>query len=230
MKKYFLLTLTSLLAMSYAHSAAIKGKVNFEGTAPTPAIIPMNADPFCQGMHPQAVTSEEIIVNANNTLKNVFIYVKEGVTGEYPVPQTPVTMDQKGCHYEPHIFGIQVGQTFEIHNSDNTLHNVHALPANSTQFNLGMPIPGMKLNKSFSAPEVMVRIKCDVHPWMGGYIGVLNHPFYSVSNEEGTFEIKDLPAGNYVLEAWHEKYGTQTLNVTVESADVDNLAFTYKAA
>lgn len=230
MKKYFLLTLTSLLAISYAHGTTIKGKVNFEGTAPTPATIPMNADPFCQGMHPQAVTSEDIIVNANNTLKNVFIYVKEGVTGEYPVPQTPVAMDQKGCRYEPHVFGIQVGQTFEIRNSDNTLHNVHALPSNSTQFNLGMPIPGMKLNKSFSAPEVMVKIKCDVHPWMGGYAGVLNHPFYSVSNEEGAFEIKDLPAGNYVLEAWHEKYGTQTLNVTVESADVDNLAFTYKAA
>ena len=94
-----------------------------------------------------------------------------------------------------------------------------------------MPIQGMKLKKTFNAPEVMVKIKCEVHPWMAAYAGVLNHPFFGVSGDDGTFEIKNLPPGQYVIEAWHEKYGTQTLSVTVASADeAKDIAFTFKAS
>ncbi len=120
-------------------------------------------------------------------------------------------------------------QPLEIINSDATLHNVHALPKNSPQFNLGMPVKNMKLKKSFAKAETMVKIKCEVHPWMGAWAGVLDHPFYAVSGADGKFQIKDLPAGEYTIEAWHEKLGAQTSKVTVTDADQD-LKFEFKAA
>ncbi|MGH7198531.1 MAG: carboxypeptidase regulatory-like domain-containing protein, partial [Candidatus Omnitrophota bacterium] len=128
------------------------------------------------------------------------------------------------------VFGIQVNQPLEIVNSDNTLHNVHALPANSPQFNIGMPIQGMKLKKSFSKPEVMIKIKCEVHPWMGAYAGVLDHPFFGVTGDDGAAQIANLPPGQYVIEAWHEKYGTQTQSVAVGAeGETQEVSFEFKA-
>jgi hypothetical protein len=179
-------------------------------------------------LHPQGLKADDVIVNSNGTLKNVFVYVKEGVTGKHEAPKDPVKFDQHGCVYTPKVFGIMVNQPLEIWNSDDTLHNVHALPKNSPEFNLGMPVKGMKLKKSFTKPEVMVKIKCEVHPWMGAYAGVLEHPFYAVTGDDGTFTIKDLPPGQYVIEAWHEKYGAQTQNVTVGETDAE-AQFQFKA-
>ena len=219
LKTIGLLTLTFLTAVP-AYAATVIGKVNFTGTAPAMEDINMEADPFCAGMHPEPLKNEDVLLNADNTLQNVFVYVKEGLPADkkFEAPATPVTMDQKGCHYVPHVFGVQVGQAVEIVNSDSTLHNVHGMPTQSKEFNLGMPIPGMKLKRTFDKSEVMVKFKCDVHPWMHAYIGVLQHPFYSVTQESGSFEIKDLPPGDYVIEAWHEKFGTQTQKITVTDA------------
>ena len=209
--------------------APLTGKVIFEGTAPPPQILKVEADPVCLLQHQGGITSEEVVVNPNGTLKNVFVYVKQGLEGQtFPAPAAPVVFDQKGCHYEPHVFGIQVGQPLEILNSDDTLHNVHALPKNTQEFNLGMPIKGMKLTKTFTAPEVAVKIKCEVHPWMAAYAGVLDHPFYAVTGEDGSFSLKDLPPGEYVVEAWHEKYGTQTQ--TVKVPETSEVSFTFKAS
>ena len=210
----FLFTIFSLSHLAIA--GTVTGKINFTGTAPQMEPISMNADPVCASLHSEPVLTETVLTNPNGTLKNVFVYVKEGLEGKsFPAPTTAVTIDQNGCQYKPHIFGIQVGQPLEIINSDSTLHNIHSLAEQSKQFNLGMPIQGMKLTKKFEKPEIMVKLKCDVHPWMSAYIGVLDHSFYGVSGGEGTFEIKDLPPGNYVIEAWHEKYGVQTQNVTI---------------
>lgn len=216
--------------MPQAEAATIKGKVTFEGTAPAPQPIKMEADPICKALHPDGVTTEDVVVNSNGTLKNVFVYVKDGLNGQkFPAPKEPVVFDQKGCRYYPHVLGVQVGQPLQIVNSDNTLHNVHAMPTKSPQFNLGMPLQGMKLSKTFANPEVMVKVKCDVHGWMNAYIGVLDHPFFNASGEEGTFELKNVPPGTYVIEAWHEKFGAQTQNVTIGSADeVKELDFAYK--
>lgn len=213
-----------------AVAAAVSGKVLFQGTAPASQNVPTDADPTCQTAHPDGVNMDEVVVNSNGTLKNVFVYVKQGLEGKtFETPKQPVVLDQNGCQYEPHVFGIQVNQPLEIRNSDDTLHNVHALPKNTKEFNLGMPMKGMKLTKTFTAPEVMVKIKCEVHPWMAGYIGVLAHPFYSVTNSEGAFEIKNLPAGQYVLEAWHEKYGTLTQCMAIGSAEeAQEVTFQYK--
>ena len=209
-------------------AGTVTGSIKFAGTAPQPETISMNADPVCAGLHSEVVHTETVEVNGNGTLQNVFVYVKEGLEGKtFPVPSTAVTIDQKGCQYHPHVFGIQVGQTLQILNSDSTLHNIHSMAQQSKQFNLGMPLQGMKLTKKFEAPEIMVKMKCDVHPWMNAYIGVLTHPYFSVTGPEGTFELKDLPAGEYTLEAWHEKYGTQTQKITVAEGTPAQADFTF---
>ena len=222
--------LSSLFFVSGAKAVdgtGLTGKVVFEGTAPAPTPIKMDADPVCLLQHKDGASSEEVVVNPNGTLKNVFVYVKKGLEGKkFDAPKTPVTFNQQGCHYDPHVFGIQVNQPFQILNSDDTLHNVHALPKNSKEFNLGMPIKGMKLTKTFTSPEIMVKVKCEVHPWMAAWGGVVDNPFYAVTGDDGTFTIKDLPPGEYELEAWHEKYGTQT--ATVKVPDSKEVSFTFK--
>ncbi len=225
------LSLAILIAANHtaAHAAAITGKAAFQGTCPAAPIIKADADPKCKLAHPNGITPDQIIVNSNGTLKNVFVYVKEGLEGKtFETPKTSVIFDQRGCQYNPKVFGIQTNQTLEILNSDDTLHNVHSLPKNSQQFNLGMPIKGMKLKKSFAKPEVMVKIKCEVHPWMSAYAGVLDHPFFAVTGDDGSFQIKDLPSGTYLVEAWHEKYGTQSQTITIADQD-QNVTFEFKA-
>ncbi len=221
----------ALIGGATAQAATITGKTLFEGQAPAPQVMKADADPNCAVLHPNGLNDDSVIVN-NGALKNVFIYVKEGLAGKkFDAPKETVVFDQKGCQYSPKVFGIQVGQSLQIINSDNTLHNVHSLSNNSPQFNLGMPIQGMKLKKTFAKPEVMVKIKCEVHPWMSAYAGVLDHPFYVVSGDDGSFEIKNLPPGEYVVEAWHEKFGAQTQKVTIAAdGDAKEAPFSFKAA
>ena len=231
-KKFLILVVSSLFiagSSTTSQAAVITIKTPFTGQTPVVEKIKTDADPTCKAIHPDGIIPDEVIVNANSSLKNVFVYVKEGLAGKtFEAPKTPVVFDQKGCQYNPKIFGIQVGQTLEILNSDDTLHNVHSLSANSAQFNLGMPIKGMKLKKTFTKPEVMVKIKCEVHPWMRAYAGVVDNPFYAVTGDDGSAQIKDLPAGEYTLEAWHEKYGVQTQKITVTDQNQD-LSFEFKA-
>lgn len=211
-----------------AGSATVTGKIAFTGTAPSMEQIRMEADAFCKAAHSAPVTAQEVEVNSNGTLKDVFVYVKEGISGSYPAPTQPVVLDQQGCQYHPHIFGIQVGQPLKIVNSDGTLHNIHALPKKNQEFNIGQPFKGMETVKKFDNLEVPLHFKCDVHKWMTAYAGVLPHPFYAVSNDQGVFEIKNLPPGNYVIEAWQEKYGAQTQNVTVSGAESKTVDFSFK--
>ena len=216
--KKFLFLFVAIVFCSPAFAASVTGKATFTGTPPNPAKIDMNADPVCAGSG-STVTSEDVVVNSNGTLKNVFVYVKEGLEGQtFTAPTEKVVMNQQGCHYSPHVFGAQVNQPVEIVNSDATLHNVHGMPKASKEFNLGMPIQGMKVTRKFDKPEVMVKFKCDVHPWMHAYVGVVDHPFFAVTGEDGSFEIKNLPPGQYTLEAWHEKFGTQTQQITVDDS------------
>ncbi|MDA0986371.1 MAG: carboxypeptidase regulatory-like domain-containing protein [Bacteroidetes bacterium] len=201
------------------YAGDVTGKVSFTGAAPKMPKLNMNADKSCKGMHTTRVSSEEVVINKNNTLKNVFIYVKEGAKPT-AAPTVPVTLSQKGCQYVPHILGIQVGQPFIIKNDDPTLHNVHSLGKANVQFNVAQPIKGMKLNKKFDKPEVMVKFKCDVHSWMNAYVGVVNNSYFAVSKDDGSFTIKGLPAGSYTLEAWHEKFGTKQIKITVADKSV----------
>ena len=171
--------------------------------------------------------TEYYVVGGDNALGNVFVYVKEGISGSYPPPSETIVLDQQGCRYYPHVFGVQVGQTMQVLNSDPALHNIHATPAANAEFNTGQPIQGMTLDRTFDAPEVMVPFKCDVHGWMNAYVGVLPHPFFATTGPEGTFDLSNLPAGDYVVEAWHEMLGAQTQNVTVGDGETTEVSFTF---
>jgi len=212
-----------------ADSASISGKITFDGTAPKPKKIKTDADPKCAEMHADSpLMGEEVVVNADGTLKNVFVYVKTGLEGKtFETPKDPVTINQTGCHYVPHVFGMMAKQPLDILNSDDTLHNIHAMPTKSQEFNVGEPNKDMKVRRTFTAPEVMVHFKCDVHPWMSAYVGVLNHPFYSVTGDSGAFTLKGLPAGEYQVAAWHEKYGEQVQKIKVGDGEAKTIDFKF---
>ena len=165
---------------------------------------------------------------SNGGLENVFVYVKDGLGDlKFPVPTTPVVLNQQGCTYLPRVFGIQAGQPLEILNSDETLHNIHALPANNREFNRGQALKGLTHTHVFTTAEVMVPFKCDVHNWMNTWVGVLDHPFYAVSGSGGAFEIQGLPPGTYIIEAWHEKLGAKMQTVTVGPKEAKDVSFAF---
>lgn len=207
-------------------AGAVSGMVMVEGELPAPEELMMNSDPNC--VMAATNTQSSTYVGSDGHLGNVFVYVREGLGDmTFPVSSEVVTLNQEGCRYIPHVLGIQVGQTLNIINSDPTLHNIHATPEANDEFNMGQPIQGMEFERTFDTPEVMVPMRCDVHGWMNAYIGVLEHPFFAVTGEDGMFDISELPPGDYVVEAWHEALGTQTQNVTVGTGETAEVSFTF---
>jgi plastocyanin len=210
-----------------ADAATIAGLVKFEGAASQNATIPMGADPYCQSQHSTPAKDEEVVVGPGGELANVLIYVKNAPASGPAA--APALLDQKGCQYYPRVSAVQVGQTIQIKNSDSTLHNVHAMPSNNSQFNEGQPVQGMVSEKKFDKVEMKpFRIKCDVHGWMKSYMAVLPNSYHGVSQTNGTFSIANLPPGNYTLVAWHEKYGEQEQQVTVGPKESKQVTFTFK--
>ena len=228
--KRILIVLFFVLAPSGTPLSAgdISGTILFEGGAPKPIPLFMKADQACAVQHKKPVNSEEVVVNQNGTLKNVFVYVKDGLGAtKFDPPAGKAVLDQKGCVYLPHVLGMQVGQELEFLNSDPCLHTAKASPKVNTPFNLAQPLQGMKLTKKFSNAEIFL-LQCAAHNWMNAYIGVFSHPFFAVTGDDGSFSIKGLPAGAYTIEAWQEKYGTRTITVTIGAADVKTVDFKYK--
>jgi hypothetical protein len=213
-------------AAAPAANATVTGKIAFEGTAPPNEKIQMSADPYCQQHNPNAMT--ETVKVSDGGLENVIVFVKNAPAGNYPAPTEPVMIDQHDCHYIPHVFTMQTNQPLKIKNSDATLHNIHAWAEKNTPFNIGQPVQNMETQKSFTTEEVPLPIRCDVHKWMGAFVGVFPHPFHTISKGGGSYELK-LPAGNYEIVAWHEKYGQQSQMVTVADNGKAELNFTFKA-
>ena len=209
-----------------ATAGNIAGSVVFEGTAPSMDAIDMSSESVCAAKHASTPMIEEVVVNGNGTLANVFVYVKEGLESlQFPTPGA-VLLDQNGCVYLPHVLGVMAGQDITIKNSDGLLHNINASPAEQRGFNTSQPV-AMETTRAFGTAEVMVPLRCDVHGWMNAYVGVLDHPYHSVSNGSGAFSLSTLPPGDYVIEAWHERYGTQTQNVTVTTGQTAEVTFTF---
>ncbi len=196
--------LTALVLSASFHFASagdITGKVTLKGT-PKPE-IPIDLGPSCGPLNPNKVTTRHFVTGKDAGLANVFVYLKDAkaspATGDGPV------LDQLGCMYEPYILGVVTGQKFKVRNSDPTLHNVHATPKVNKEFNFGQPIKGQVTEKSFDQAEVLVRMKCDVHPWMFAYIGVVDHPYFAVTDKDGNFKISGVPDGKYTVVAYHLK-------------------------
>jgi hypothetical protein len=204
-------------------SGSISGKVTFDGTPPAPEKVKVGADPNCAKLHPAGLEKKSVDT-AGGGLAHAFVWVKAGVSGSYPAPSEPVLLDQQGCMYHPHVIGVQAGQPIKIRNSDDTMHNIHPRPTTNSEFNVGQARKGMESVRTFDKEELMIPVGCDVHPWMRSYVSVVGHPFFAVTKDDGTYEIKGLPAGEYEVEVRHEKAAATTQKVTVkanESAKAD---------
>ncbi len=211
-----------------ATAGNIAGSIVFEGSAPSMDAINMASESVCAAKHSSTPMVPEVVVNGNGTLANVFVYVREGLESlQFPTPG-PALLDQNGCVYIPHVLGVMVDQDITIRNSDGVLHNINASPNEQRGFNTSQPV-NMETTRNFGTTEVMVPLRCDVHGWMNAYVGVLDHPYHSVSNGSGAFDLSTLPPGEYVIEAWHERYGTQTQTVTVTTGETTEVTFTFSA-
>lgn len=207
----------------------ITGTITFDGQAPALRPLRMDSDPKC--VPAPGATSDSLVVGEGNGLRNVFVYVKDGLGQRtYAVPATPILLDQAGCQYVPHVVGAQVGQTIKVANSDTALHNVHAVPAHNREFNFSQPAKVPPVDRVFTAPEIGIPIKCDVHGWMNAYANVVPHPFFAVTKADGTFQITGLPPGTYTVEAWHETLGSQTQSVTVDGKTPATVKAAFKPA
>ncbi|MDP2654204.1 MAG: carboxypeptidase regulatory-like domain-containing protein [Candidatus Omnitrophota bacterium] len=232
MKKYFItlpgIIMSAAFLTGSSWAATLTGTVKYDGTVPKFKALKMDADPVCLTHHAAEVYPETLVLGDGNTMGNVFVHVKSGLASQnFPAPAEEIVITQKGCQYSPHVIGVMVGQPVKILNPDGTLHNVHALSKENEEFNTAMPKYRTEMIKVFTKPEFMFPIKCDVHPWMGAWIAVMPHPFFSVTPKEGTFTIANLPAGTYEIEAWHEKLGAQKTSVTVTADETKTLDFTF---
>jgi plastocyanin len=211
--------------------ASISGTVKVKGDVKKRKKIKMDADPKCSAMHAEPPLMEDIVVDANGNVQWAFVYVKKGAEGKKPTDApAQAVINQVGCHYEPHVLGIVVGQELLIKNSDDLLHNIHALPFSNKEFNFGQPTKGLEEKKTFTTQEVMVKVKCDVHPWMSAWIGVVDHGFFAVTGADGKYAIPGgLPDGKYTVEVWHEGYKNVVSEVDVKGgAAVADLELTEK--
>lgn len=207
----------------------LKGIVKFEGPVPPRVKIPLTAE--CRNGAIAEIEREDVIVNKNGTLMNVFVYIKNGdaLAGlSFPAPDAPVVLDQKGCQYVPHVFGIQTGQQLQIKNSDNATHNVHSMGKKNQPINTAQPANSPPILVKLKVAETKYTLKCDMHPWMSAFANIVPHPFFSVTNDSGEFTMKNVPPGKYTVEAVHEIYGAKTVEVEVAPKGSASAEFIYK--
>ena len=208
--------------------ASVKGTVKFEGTAPAREKINMEADAVCAKLHAEALTKEDLIVGKDGGVKNVFVYVKKGIDGKYDAPKDAFVLDQKGCQYIPHVFGVVAGQKITVKNSDATTHNVHSFGKKNKAINQAQPAGSKEIEVDWKTSEMSMAIKCDMHPWMSSICHIVKHPFFAITDENGKFEIKNLPAGDYTIEALAEGMPAQTVEVKVAAKEARDANFTFK--
>jgi len=209
--------------------ASVVGKVKFTGQLPQPAHVSMNSDPSCAKLHPGPAMSQDFLAGSDNSLGNVIVFISDGLAGRtFDVPAEAVTFEQKGCEYAPHVVALRANQKLKMVNSDNTTHNIHPLPTNNREWNKAEPA-GSTMEESFPREEIAIPVKCNVHPWMKSYVAVFKHPFFAVTGKDGSFQLPNLPPGDYTIEAWHEKLGTMTQKITVTDGQTKSLDFTFKA-
>jgi len=197
-------------------AGTISGTIRYDGRRPAPKTIDMSGDPACVEAHHGKALDESLVVSSKGELANAFIYVKSGLEGKaFATPSTPVAIDQKGCWFQPRVLGIQTNQVLQITNSDPVTHSIHPMAQINREWNHSQGAGEPPLARKFARPEVMIHVKCNIHSWMRAYIGVVETPYFAVSKKDGSYSIANLPPGNYTIEIWQEKLGTQEQHVTV---------------
>jgi hypothetical protein len=211
-------------------AGSISGTVRLEGEPPKFKPIDMSAEAACVQANPSPVVPAIVVTGAHGALANAVVYVKSGLGSyRFEIPSTPVPLDQKGCMYEPRILAVMTRQTFEVHNEDPTIHNVHAMPRVNRAWNKSEPVGDPPIEANFTKPELAIPIACNIHPWMRAYMFVFAHPYFAITPKTGEFELKGLPPGTYVIEAWQERFGTQDQTVTLGPRETKNLDFVFHA-
>ncbi|WP_321473086.1 carboxypeptidase regulatory-like domain-containing protein [uncultured Paludibaculum sp.] len=211
-------------------AGTIKGTIRFTGKKPARRVIDMDQEPECAHLHKDGkVMDEEVVVNANGTLANVFVYLKKGLEGkEFEAPSAPVVINQKGCWFEPRVLGMQTGQSLKVTNSDPVTHNIHPMAKVNNEWNHSQGPEDPPLSRKFVREEVMIRVKCNVHSWMRAWVGVVPHPYFAVTGADGSFEIRNVPPGTYTLAAWQERFGSEEQALTLAPSSQQNVTFTFK--
>lgn len=213
--------------------ATLSGNVKIKGEIPKRRKISSSSDPKCAATHGgDGIYTDEVVADAAGNVQWGFVYVKEGLPADkLAPPKTPVVVEQKGCRFEPHVFGAMVGQDVLFRNQDPLMHIVHVQPRNNREFGFSQATKGEERAKQFTAKET-IRLFCDVHPWMVAWIVVLDHPYYGVTGPDGKYKIKNLPPGKYTVEVWHEAYKavTQEIEVKGKEARTANFVLTEKQA
>lgn len=218
---------TPITNLDSSKTSSVQGEVIFEGAVPQGKKL--NLPAACAKQFKGDVYSNEVIVN-DGKVQNVLVRIVKGLEDrEYTdIPQEEVELDQRGCMYTPRVAAARVGQRVTFINSDPLFHNVRSVTTKNQKFNMAMPHKDQRETKVFKRPELFLQAKCSVHPWMGAYVAVMDHPFFFVTQEDGKFSIKNLPLGQYTIEAWHEVFGTQQQDITVTENGISDLKFVFK--
>lgn len=213
-----------------ATAGAVRGRVFYHGTKPQRKLISMEEDPACEKAAGGTKAYEDkLLVSRDGGVANAFVYVKTGLEGKkFETPSDPVVLDQKGCIFGPRVMGAQVKQTVLIRNGDPVEHNIHPMPKINMGWNEVMSPGAADVPHRFAHQEVMIRIKCNVHGWMRAYLGVLEHPYYAVTAPDGSFELKNLPPGNYSIGVWHEELGEMEKPATLAPGGAQEVEFAFE--
>lgn len=210
-------------------ASTITGKVSFKGKRPALKELDLTEDPECAKLHHKPVYDESLVVSRDGHLANAFVYIKSGLDGKkFEPPSTPVTIDQKGCMFEPRVLGIETGQELKVTNSDSVTHNIHPRAEVNREWNHSQAGGAPPIERRFLKQEVMIRVKCNIHSWMHAWIGVVDNPYFAVTGKDGSFVLKNLPPGDYTVEVWQERLGTQEQHVTISASSKQNLNFEFK--
>lgn len=226
---WFFLTTLALTTVTPAHAGTLSGTIRHDGLRPPARTIYMGADPACDKLHPNGIPAFDFVVAESGGVANALVFVHSGLPKDYVAsqPVATVAMHQTGCIYSPHVVGVRVGQELEIRNGDATIHNVNARATDNESFNIAMPAQDQTIRRTFPRPEVALKLKCDIHPWMSAYVGVFEHPFFAVTDSQGAFQITGLPEGEYTIDVWHEVLGEKRATVNLDADDPATLDFAF---
>ena len=208
----------------------LSGDVRFAGTPPASSTVDVSSAAECRSQHQGPVSAEDVLVK-DGKVRNAVVYIKEGLGDRvFAASETPVVIDQKGCLFEPRIAAAQTDQPVRFLNSDPLPHNVHGLPKKVSGWNFSLGLKGAARNITIDQPEHFIELKCDIHPWMKAWLGVFDHPYFAVTDANGHYEMPNVPPGTYVVEAWHERLGTISGNVTVAAKDAKTVDLTFRGS